>query len=313
MAAGGSSKVVLVAFLGNFAIAITKLSAALFTGAAAMFAEAIHSFVDSGNQLLMLYGMKRGVRPADERHPFGYGREIYFWSFIVAILLFSIGAGVSIVEGIERIYHPHKVDKPLINFIVLGLSFLFEGYALHAAVKEVRMRARPKESMLCYARRSKDAPLFTVLFEDFAAMAGIIIAAVALFFAWALDIPELDGVASVLIGVLLTLAAVFLAIETKSLLIGEAADPEIVASVKAATQNEPSIALTNEVLTMHLGPEDILVTISVDFHDHCVAGDVEAAISRLEHTIKTQWPQIRRVFIEAQGFTQHHADAARKG
>ncbi len=307
MATGGSRKVVITAFIGNFLIAITKLSAALYTGAAAMFAEAIHSFVDSGNQLLMLVGMARSKRPATAKHPFGYGMESYFWSFVVAILLFSIGAVISLYEGFERVLHPQEVSSPIVNYVVLGLALLFEGYALRAAVLETRRRLRPGESVWAFARRSKDAPLFTVLFEDVAAMSGIVIALICLILAQMLDMPVLDGVGSMLIGLLLAFAALFLAIETKSLLIGEAADPELVAFVRGLADDDPRVLRVNEVLSMHLGPEDVLVAMSIDFDDARTAGEVEAAISEFERRIKARWPEVRRVFIEAQGADAHRA------
>ena len=305
MAAGSSTRVVLIAFIGNGLIAISKLTAAAITGSSAMFAEGIHSVVDSGNQLLLLYGIKRSARPADKKHPFGYGMEIYFWSFVVAILLFSIGAGVSLYEGIEKIKHPHPVASPHINFIVLGLAMVFEGYAFWAAIKEMNRRRRPGESVYAYIRRSKDAPLFVVLLEDAGAMFGLMIATLALGGVLLLDMPVLDGVASVIIGILLALAAIVLAIETKALLIGEAASPRIQDGIRAIVEDDDSIIAINEVLTMHFGPEDILCVLSVDFADTASSIDVEASISDLERSIKAEFPQIKRLFIEVQSVLEH--------
>ncbi len=305
MAASSSTRVVMIAFIGNGLIAISKLVAAAITGSSAMFAEGVHSVVDAGNQLLLLYGIKRSARPADERHPFGYGMEIYFWSFVVAILLFSVGAGVSLYEGIEKIRHPHPVASPHINFIVLGLAMVFEGFAFWAAIKEMNRRRLPGETVYAYVRRSKDAPLFVVLLEDAGAMFGLMIAAAALAGVLLLDMPVLDGVASVIIGTLLALAAILLAIETKALLIGEAASPRIQNGVKALVAGDKSIIAVNEVLTMHFGPEDILCTLSVDFADTASSVDVEASISDLERQIKAEFPQIKRLFIEAQSVLEH--------
>lgn len=305
MAAGGSTRVVLIAFIGNALIAVSKLTAAAFTGSSAMFAEGVHSVVDSGNQLLLLYGIKRSGRPADARHPFGYGKEIYFWSFVVAILLFSIGAGVSVMEGVKKIGHPHEVASPHINFIVLGLAMLFEGYAFRAAILAMNERRRPGESVWTYIRRSKDAPLVVVLLEDAGAMFGLIIATLALGAALAFDMPVLDGVASVVIGILLAIAAVVLCIETKALLIGEAASKQVQEGIRAIVSKEASILETNEALTMHFGPEDVFCALSVDFRDGVSSELVERAIARMEFDIKTAYPEIKRVFIEVQSISDH--------
>lgn len=304
MAAGGSTRVVVIAFFGNALIAVCKLTAAAFTGSAAMFAEGVHSVVDSGNQLLLLYGIKRSGKPADARHPFGYGMEIYFWSFVVAILLFSIGAGVSIVEGIEKIRHPHPVTDAYVNFIVLGLALVFEGYALTVAVRAMNDR-RGAQSVMSYIRRSKDAPLVVVLLEDAGAMLGLVIATVALAGVLIFDMPVLDGVASLTIGILLALAAVVLAIETKGLLIGEAAAPVVREGVRAIVDADPRIGAVNECLTMHMGPEEVLCALSVDFLDSASSVEVEASISDLEAEIKRTFPEVNRVFIEAQSVSGH--------
>lgn len=306
MAASGSSKVVVVAFFGNLGIALSKMTAALITGSSAMFAEAAHSFVDTGNQLLLLVGLKRAKRPADARHPFGYGKEIYFWSFVVAILLFSLGAGVSIYEGVEKIREPHPVESAWVNFVVLGLAAAFEGYAFRAAWKEMNKHRRPGEGVFGYVRRSKDAALFTVLFEDTAALIGIAIAFVGLAGAQIFDAPALDGWASLGIGCLLATAAILLSIETKGLLIGEAAEPELVARVKEIAEADERVRRVNEVRTMHLGPDDVLVAASFDFIETRTAGDVEAAVTTLEKQVKAEFPKVRNIFIEAQNERPAH-------
>jgi len=226
MAAGSSTRVVMIAFVGNALIAVLKSTAAAIAGSSAMFAEGVYSIVDSGNQLLLLYGVKRSVKPVDEHQPFGYGMKIYLWSFVVAILLFSIG-GVSLYEDIEKIKHPHPVASPHINFIVLGLAMVFEGYAFWAAIKEINRRRHPDESVVFYIRRSKDVPMVVVLLKEACATFGPMIATLALADVLLLDMPVLEGVASVIIGTLLTLAAVVLGIETKALLISEAASLRI--------------------------------------------------------------------------------------
>lgn len=305
--ASGSTKVVVTALFGNLAIAISKLGASLYTGSSAMLAEAAHSFVDTGNQALLLVGLNRAKRPADARHPFGYGKEIYFWSFVVAVLLFSLGAGFSLYEGVVKIRDPHPVENAWVNYVVLSLAILFEGYALRAAVMEMNRMRRPGESIFAYTHRSKDAALFTVLFEDMAAMLGILFALFGLIAAQLLDAPVFDGIATLAIGLLLAGAAVFLAWETKGLLIGESADPALVARVTALAASDHRVDRVNEVLTMHLGPNDVLAAVSLDFKPEGAAVDVEDTVSELERALRAEFPEIRRIFIEAQHARDHNA------
>ncbi|MEM7173235.1 MAG: cation diffusion facilitator family transporter [Pseudomonadota bacterium] len=309
MAASGSKKAIYAALIGNSLIAVTKFGAAFYTGSSAMFSEAIHSCVDSGNQGLLLYGLKRSKRPADERHPFGYGREIYFWAFVVAILIFAVGAGVSFYEGVHKTLHPEPVKDAYITYIVLGLAMVFEAGACYVAFKEFNSR-RGKRGIFEAVQVSKDPSIFTVLLEDTAAMLGLIVAFVGIFLGQLLDIPELDGLASIGIGIILAGAAILLAWETKSLLIGEGADPDMVKEVRALLTNRGEIAQINEVLSLHQGPDDILINISLDFHDHLTAGAAEQCISQLEREVKARFPDVRRVFIEIQSSKDHQADLA---
>ena len=304
MAASGSKKVVIAALFGNSMIAVTKFAAAAYTGSSAMLSEAVHSLVDTCNQALILYGLKRAKRPADETHPFGYGMELYFWTFVVAILIFAVGAGVSIIEGIEKIRHPHPVGDAYINYIVLGAAMAFEGVAWFIALKEFRAR-KGHMSYWDAVRCSKDAAVFTVLFEDSAAMIGLIVAMIGIALAQYLNMPVFDGVASVIIGVILAIVAMFLAYECKGLLIGEAADKSVVNGIHAITEAMDGVKAVNELLTMHLGPEDILVNLSLDFADGIRSETVEAAISQLERDIKDSYPEVKRVFIEAQSIRAH--------
>ena len=304
MAASGSKKVVIAALFGNGAIAITKFAAAAYTGSSAMLSEAVHSVVDTGNQGLILYGLKRAGKPADEAHPFGYGMELYFWTFVVAILIFGVGAGVSIVEGIDKIRHPHVIGNAYINYIVLGAAMAFEGVAWWIAFKEFRSRKGPL-GYLEAVRRSKDAAVFTVLFEDSAAMLGLMVAMVGIALSQYLEMPVLDGVASVIIGVILAVVAMFLAYECKGLLVGEAARPAVVQGIRGIAESRGGVKAVNELLTMHLGPEDVLVNLSIDFDDGIKSEAVEAAISELEGEIKAAYPEVKRVFIEAQSISQH--------
>ena len=261
MAAHSSRKVILAALAGNSLIAIMKFTAAAYTGSSAMLSEAIHSVVDTGNQGLLLYGMKRAKRPADEKHPFGYGMEIYFWSFVVAIMVFAVGAGISFYEGVHKVLHPETITNPLINYIVLGLAMIFEGGALYIAYKEFG-KVRGKLGLFEAVQRSKDPTLFTVLFEDTAAMLGLIVAFVGIFIAHTYNIPWVDGATSIFIALILAGTATLLAYETKGLLIGEAASPVVVQGVHKIIDGQSEIANINEVRTMHLGPDDILLALA---------------------------------------------------
>lgn len=312
MAAKGSLKVILAALAGNAAIAVTKFAAALFTGSSAMLSEAIHSLVDTGNQALLLYGMKRSARPADDRHPFGYGREIYFWAFVVAILLFAIGAGVSFYEGFHKFRHPEPISNVFVNYVVLGLALAFEAAAWFVAFKEFNT-TRGKRGYFEAIQVSKDPSIFTVLLEDTAAVFGIVIAFLGIFLGQLLDVPELDGLASMGIGCILAGAAIVLAYETKGLLIGEGADPDLVGGLRRVLASQQGIQRVNEVLTLHQGPQDVLVNISVDFEDGLTSDQVETIISELEARLRNGYPTVSRVFIEAQSRQGHERNRRSKG
>ena len=304
MAASGSKKVVIAAFVGNGLIAITKFAAAAVTGSSAMFSEAIHSLVDTGNQVLLLHGLNRAARPPDDDHPFGYSREIYFWSFVVAVMIFSIGAGVSLYEGVQRIMHPGPIEHAFVNYIVLGAAFVFEAGSWWVAFREFRQTKGPGGYFEA-VRISKDPVLFTVLFEDSAALLGIVVAFAGIALGQATGMEWMDGAASVLIGVILALVAAFLAYECKGLLIGESAGREVVESIRTLIGEFAGKVSINELLTMHLGPDDVLVNMSLDFDDGLSAADVEALVSELEKKIKDTHAQVTRVFIEAQSFAAH--------
>lgn len=309
MATQGSKKVIYAALVGNGLIAIIKFIASAITGSSAMLSEAIHSVVDTGNQGLLLYGMRRAKRPRDERHPFGYGMEIYFWAFVVAILIFAVGAVISIYEGVHKLNHPAAITSPYINYIVLTLAMIFEGVAWTIAYKEFN-KIRGNHSIMEEVRRSKDPTVFTVLFEDTAAMLGLIVAFIGIFMASSLGLGWADGVASICIGVILGSTAVLLAYETKGLLIGEAASPELIASIKAILQTEDNILHVNEIRTMHMGPHDILLALSLDFDDDMTAGAVEKQISALEAEIKSNFEVVKHLFIEVQNKQDHERDAS---
>ncbi len=310
MASPASKKIIYTALIGNGLIAISKFIASAATGSSAMFSEAIHSVVDMGNQGLLLLGIKRSQQPPDATHPFGYGMELYFWTFVVAILIFAVGAGVSIYEGVHKLHNPQLIQNPLINYVVLGLAMIFEGYAWYVAFVEFK-RIKGNMSYLEAVRRSKDPTVFTVLFEDSAAMLGLLVAFAGVAGATALGMPELDGAASILIGVILALTAMLLAYESKSLLIGERAKVEVIGGIREIITKQPEIIALNELLTMHMGPKDILLNLSVDFDDRVSSKQVEEAISDMEQQIKVKYPEVSRVFIEAQSWQRHRENLRR--
>ncbi|MFZ1814105.1 MAG: cation diffusion facilitator family transporter [Rhizobiaceae bacterium] len=308
--ASGSRKVIFAALIGNGLIAVTKFAAASVTGSSAMLSEGIHSLVDTGNQSLLLYGLHKAGKPADEKHPFGYGTELYFWAFVVAILIFAIGAGISLYEGIAKVIDPHPVANPMINYIVLAFAFLFEGIAWFVAFREFQT-TKGKKGYLEAVRDSKDPSVFTVLFEDTAAMLGLLVAFAGIAGAQYFGIAELDGVASIIIGVILGLTAGLLAFETKGLLIGEAAAPEVVQVIRNIVEATPVIDRLNEIRTLHFGPNDVLLAVSVDFEDNLTAGKVEDAIHDIEVAIKQRFPVVKRLFIEVQKAADHAEEVAK--
>ena len=290
-------KVIAAAFFGNLLIAISKFAAALYTGSSAMFSEGVHSLVDTGNQALLFMGLKRSQKPADDQHPFGYGGEVYFWAFVVAILLFAVGSGVSLYEGWHKLHDPEPIESAHINYIVLGLAFIFEGYAWWIAYKEFNKR-RGERGIFAAVRASKDPNIFVVLFEDSAAMLGIIVAFIGVWAAETFGIIWADGAASVAIGVILAVVAMTLAYECKGLLIGEAASPEVVKAVRAVFENNENVHI-NEIATVHMGPQTILLAASLDFHSSLSSDDVERMGAIFEAEIKQTFPAIKRVYIEA--------------
>jgi cation diffusion facilitator family transporter len=294
-----SKKVIYAALLGNLAIAVTKFGAASFTGSSAMLSEAIHSLVDTGNGLLLLYGLRRAARPPDDFHPLGYGRELYFWSFIVAVLIFGLGAGVSVLEGIDRVRHPAPISDPFVSYIVLGLSLLFEGGSWSIAFDEFRA-AKGTLGYWEAVRESKDPNSFVVLFEDSAALLGLLIALVGTYASEKLEMPVFDGVASLAIGLVLAVTSMFLARESKGLLIGEAARPGLVRSICRMATEQTGIERANGVITVHLAPRQVFVALSVEFADDLTASGVEDAVARFEARVKAAHPEVAAIFVKPQ-------------
>jgi len=297
--AGSSKKVIYAALAGNALIAVTKFAAAAITGSSAMFSEGIHSMVDTGNQVLLLHGMRRARRPPSSRFPFGHGKEIYFWSFAVAILIFAVGSGVSLYEGIIHTLRPKPIGNPLVNYIVLGLALIFEGLAWFFALAEFT-KTKGKWGYIAAVHRGKDPTMFVVLFEDSAAMLGIIVAFAGVILVDKAGILIFDGIASIIIGFILGGTAIWLAYETKGLLIGESANEEVVNGIRDIILKFDGVNNINEVLTMHMGPDFILLNISIDFRDEIPASDLENIIAGIDMRIKKSFPTIKRVFVEAE-------------
>lgn len=297
--AGSSKKVIYFALVGNAAISVTKFVAAIFTGSAAMFSEGIHSLVDTGNQVLLLFGLRQAKKPPNAQYPFGHGKEVYFWSFVVAILIFAVGAGLSIYKGVEHVLHPQVINDPIWNYLVLSIALVIEAYVFFIAIKEFN-KSKGDYDYLTAIQRGKDPGLFVVLLEDAAAMMGLLVAMTGIALSQFTGNYVFDGIASIMIGLILAMVAVLLAYETKGLLIGESANKEVVKGINDVVKQMDGVQNVNEVLTMHMGPEYILVNLSVEFCDHMRTGQMEQMISRLDSEIKQKFTRVKRVFIEAE-------------
>jgi cation diffusion facilitator family transporter len=293
--AGDSRVAIYAAAAGNLAIAASKFAAFAFTGSSAMLTEAIHSMVDTGNQGLLLLGLKRAARPPDAGHPFGHGMELYFWSFVVALMIFALGGAFSIYEGVLKVIDPEPLDRLWINFLVLGVAILFEGGSFTIAFREHRRRT-PTGRFFHTVRASKDPSLFAVLLEDGAALIGLVLALVGVTGA-VLGLAWADGAASIAIGVLLTAMAIFMANETRSLLTGEAASAVVLEDVTRILSSHPAVVEVIEVLSLHLGPDEVLVGVTIDFRDDLAGGAIEEAAQDLSRSIQDAQPQITRLFL----------------
>ena len=296
MAGHGSTRVIVTALAANVGIAVAKFIAAGISGSSAMVTEGVHSLVDSANHVLLLYGTKRSRKGADAIHPLGYGRELYFWSFVVAILVFSLGAGVSIYEGILHLLHPEPTGGVVVAFIVLGVAAVLEGWSTWEALRAFRA-THGKMPLLRALRETKDAPTLVVLLENSGAMAGLAIAAAGIGLAVWTDNPLWDGAASVMIGLVLAATAIFLIIEAKGLLIGESANPELVEAIRACAIAHDGVEAVHEVLTVHHAPEIVVSVISADFVDSISAGDVERIVRDIELAVGERFPVVTRVFV----------------
>ena len=299
---GSAKKTIYAAMAANFAIAITKFVAASITGSSAMLSEGIHSVVDTGNELLLLLGIRQSKKPADDSHPFGYGQELYFWTLIVALFIFAIGGGMSIYEGITHVRHPEPLTDPSWNYGVLGLAMIFEGYSWNVALQEF-LESKNEDSFWEAVRASKDPTIFTILFEDTAALIGLFVAFIGVLSGHLLGNVYLDGVASIVIGVILCGVALLLASESKGLLIGEGATAATVASIKKITNDDPAVEKVLKVLTLHFGPQEILLNLEINFVDDLETAELAIAVERLENAINSQHSEIKNIFIEAKSIT----------
>ncbi len=308
--ASESRTAVFTAIAANLAIAVAKFVAAAVTGSSAMLSEGIHSVVDTGNELLLLLGIHRSRKPPDDMHAFGHGKELYFWSLIVAILLFGLGGGMSFYEGISHIRSPHPIENPTWNYIVLAVAFAAESVSWIVSARQMKRSAHGKESLWRLFRRSKDPSVFTILGEDTAALLGLVVAFLGVFLGHSLHQPLLDGAASIVIGLILGAMGVFLAAESKGLLVGEGADPEIVTSIRAIAATDPAVVHVYRPLTMYFGPDQILLNVEVAFRPDLSAVEVTEAIERLEREIRKRHPQIRRIYIESDSLRTREEDEA---
>lgn len=282
----------------NAVIALAKFLAGLATGNTAMLAEAVHSTVDTANEGLMLMGLVRSQRPADAQHPFGYGRELYFWTLMVAVIIFGVGGGVTMLEGFYRIVHPPGLESPRWDYVVLAIAAVFEGISWTRAYRQVRRRGG-RRSTLDLIRASKDPTGFTVLLEDSAALTGLAIAALGTFFAHAFRNAAIEGFASIAIGLVLAAVAVFLVRETRGLLIGESAPRETIEDIQSIAASDPAVADVRRALTMQLAPDEVLLNIDLAFH-RGGGDDVARAVDRIERSIRGKHPEVTRIFVEAQ-------------
>jgi len=297
MATGGGTKAIVAAFFANLGIAVSKFVAFVFTGSSSMLAEAIHSVADTGNQGLLLLGGRLARREADERYQFGFGRERYFWSFVVAVVLFTVGALFALYEGVEKIRHPHEIESPIWAFLILGLAIVLETFSFRVAIGESRP-LKGSATWWEFVKRSRVPELPVVLLEDLGALIGLILALVSVTIAVVFDAPVWDGIGTLAIGVLLAVIAVVLAIEMRSLLLGEGATVSNLEKIRAALSTSPGVTRIIHLRTQHIGPEELLVGAKVSFEPGLDTAALVAAIDEAKRRVRAVVPIARPMYIE---------------
>ena len=286
------------AIAANVAIAVTKFIVAAITGSSAMLSEGIHSAVDTGNGVLLLIGTRLSEREATPEHPFGHGKELFFWSLIVAVLIFGLGGGLSIFEGVQHIVDPVPMRDPKWNYVVLAAAALFEGTSFTIALR-IFLREKGDRPFWASLHASKDPTTYTVLAEDAAALAGLAVAAIGIFISHRYDMPQADGAASVAIGALLAGVAVLLIREARGLLIGEGIRADTAAAIRELIGRHPLVRRVGPMLSMYIGPDEVLLTLDVEFDPKASAGDISTAVKSLEAEIRSRFDKITRIYIEA--------------
>jgi cation diffusion facilitator family transporter len=309
MATTSSRLVVVADLVGGVGVAVVKFVVAALSGSSAMLSEGIHSLVDTGNSALLLLGLRLSERPPDDEHPFGYGLELYFWSLVVAVLIFGVGGGMSIYNGIRHLSRPEPLQNLAWNYVVLGCSAVFEAFVWGITYKAFAERRRGR-GVWETIHTSKDPTTFTVLLENSAALVGLLIAFLGIFLSQLLALPVLDGVASILIGLLLAAVAMVLIYESRSLLLGEGADPRTVADIRARVEADPAVVRAARPLTLYLGAERVLVALDIQFRPGLTAQEVEQAVDRLEADIRSRYPRVTHIFLEAEALTARPAPRA---
>ncbi len=304
--AGESRTAVIAAIAGNLAVAVTKFTAAAITGSSAMLAEAIHSTVDTSDGLLLFLGMKLSSKPPDELHPFGHGKDLYFWSLVVAMMIFAVGGGITAYEGLLRILNPRPAENPMWNYIVLGCAAVFEGASLGIGFHQFG-KARGRKPFWRAVRQTKDPTTFVVVFEDSAAILGLVVAFLGVWLGEVYHAPMLEGVASIMIGLILAVVAFLLGRECRSLLVGEGADSNTLKRVRELVRIDDRIEAVSDPLTMYFGPHHIMLALSVEFRDDLNFGDIEGAVDEMETRIRGEFPDIKRIFVEADSLRHSRA------
>lgn len=305
MAGPGEKPIAVYGAIGaNAIIAAAKFTAGAFTGSSAMLSEGIHSVADTGNQLLLLLGINRSQKPPDEMHPFGHGKDLYFWSLIVAMVLFGVGGGMSFYEGITHIQHPAPITDPTWNYVVLGIGVVVESVAWIIALRLLLRRKGKEENLWQAVRSSKDPAIFVVLAEDTAALLGLAIAFGGVFLGHRLNNPYFDAAASILIGIVLVIVSGFLAHESRALLMGESANPELIRSVRRVAEEQPGVRQVRRLLSMHMGPNDILLNLDIEFEQDLSFQEVATAIERVEAAVREKHDDVSYMFVEAESLVK---------